>query len=468
MNIRRIYIAGLFLLLFGCQVTKNYQGAEPSNQVEAFPLEELSTDSVSMAEMTIEMFFDDERLIGLIRTGLEHNYNLAQALKSIDIAQAYYLQGKAAYYPSLSANPQVAYSMNSRNTAFGNIEGVSRVAQSYRLGVDASWEADLWGKLKSQERMAYADLQAAQLGLQGIQTELISNIASLYYQLIGLDARKEIAERTIHNRRSSLETIEALKSAGDVTEVAVQQNRAQLHFAEALLVDIKENIFLLENTLNALLARPYQPVERSSWEDVSLPEYLSTGLPAELLENRPDLRQAEAQIRGDFEQINVAQTFFYPALILNASTGFESIKINNFLNPASIFANIAGGLSQPILDRRQNKTRLEVAQIQFEQSMLQYEELYLNAIKEVTDALKIAEKAEEKLQYQLAEFDARTKALDFSGELLNYGRANYLEVLVAQDQVLATELGMIDTEMSRISAVVSLYKALGGGWGRNE
>src|SRR5699024_7322658 len=193
-----------------------------------------------------------------------------------------------------------------------------------------------------------SDLQAAQIGLQGIQTELIYNIASLYYQLIGLDARKEIAEKTIYNRRISLETIESLKSAGNVTEVAVQQNRAQLHFAEALLIDIKENIFLLENTLNSLLARPYQPIERAGWEEVNLPESLSAGLPAELLENRPDLRQAEAQIRGDFEQINVARTFFYPALRLNASTGFESIKISNFLNPASIFANIAGGLTQPI------------------------------------------------------------------------------------------------------------------------
>src|SRR5699024_6090459 len=134
----------------------------------------------------------------------------------------------------LSVNPQVGYSMNSRNTAFGDIEGVSRVTQSYRLGVDASWEADIWGKLRSQERMAFADLQAAQIGLQGIQTELISNIASLYFQLIGMDARKEIAEKTIYNRRISLETIESLKSAGNVTEVAVLQNRAQLHFAEAL------------------------------------------------------------------------------------------------------------------------------------------------------------------------------------------------------------------------------------------
>src|SRR5690625_6414770 len=156
----------------------------------------------------------------------------------------------------------------------------------------------------------------------------------------------------------------------------------------------------------------------------------------------------EAQIRGDFEQINVAQTLFYPTLRLNAGTGLESIKFSNFFNPASIFANIAGGLTQPVLDREQNKTQLEVAQIQYEQSMLQHEELYLNALKEVTDALKIAEKSEEKLEHQLAELEARQTALEFSEELLNYGRANYLEVLVAQDQVLSTELSMIEDRKS--------------------
>lgn len=467
MNFRWIYIVGLIILMYGCQVTKEFSEVEPEMEIEAFYLEDISTDTVSMAEMSIESFFDDPGLLDLIHTGLSNNYNLAIVLKSIDVANAYYLQGKSAYFPTLSVSPQVSYSVNSKNTQFGEIEGISRVMQNYRLGVDASWEADIWGKLRSQERVAFADLQAAQTGLQVVQTELISRIASLYYQLVALDARRSIAERTIENRRSSVETIESLKGAGMVTEVAVQQNIAQLYFAESLLVDIEENIFLLENTLNSLLGRPYQPVDRIDWEQVDLPEYLATGLPAELLENRPDLRQLEHQIRGDYEEINVARTFFYPALRINASTGFESIKIEKFLNPASLFANIAGGLTQPVFDRRQNKTRLEVTQLQFEQSMLQYESLYINAVKEVTDAMKTANKAKEKLGYQESELSALAKALDYSGELLNNGMANYLEVLRAQDQVLSTELGMVDTRLKRISAVVSLYKALGGGWNPN-
>src|SRR5690625_992653 len=171
------------------------------------------------------------------------------------MAHAYDVRGTAAHYPTLSINPQVAYSMNSKNTAMGSIEGVSRMTENYRLGVDASWEADIWGRLKSQERMAFADLQAAELGLQAIQTELIANIASLYYQLIGLDARKEVAEKTIENRRVSLETVESLMTAGYVNQVAVLQNRAKLHFAEERLGEIKENNVLQEKTLNAVVAQ---------------------------------------------------------------------------------------------------------------------------------------------------------------------------------------------------------------------
>lgn len=464
MKLRWIYVAGLFILFQSCQVTRELGEVTPETATEAYPIENLPMDTVSMAEMTLEEFFEDSVLLDLIRVGLQRNYSLGRAYKSIEMANAFYQQGRSAYYPTLSVSPQISYTVNSKNSQFGAIEGASRLMQNYRLGIDASWEADIWGKLKSQERMAFEDLQSAQVGLQVMQTELIAQVASLYYQLVALDARRHIALRTIDNRRASVETIESLKNAGMVTEVAVQQNVAQLHSTEALLIEIEENIYLLENTLNALLARPYEPIERVAWSEISMPDYFTVGLPAQLLENRPDLRQAVHQIRGDFEQINVAKTFFYPALRLNAGTGLESVKLAKFFNPASLFANIAAGLTQPVLDRRQNKTQLEVAQLQFEQSMLGYEELYINAVKEVTDALTLAEKADEKLLVQQRELSALSNALDYSEELLNNGLADYLEVLIAQQQVLVTELGMVDARLQRISAVVSLYKSLGGGW----
>lgn len=450
-----------FFIVISCQVTQEFSGVEPSIQIEEFPLDQVTTDTTTMGEWTLEELFQSPQLLDLIQTGLQRNYNLGIALKSISIAQAYFLQGKAAYFPTLSVNPQLTYGIRSENAG---ISGGDRGYQGYQLGVNAAWEADIWGKLRSQERAAFADYQAAHAGLKAVQTELIGQIASIYYQLVALDERKAIAERTIDNWRSSVETIQSLKEAGNVTEVAVQQNTAQLHFAEATLVDIEQNIFLLENTLNTLLARPYQPISRQTWNSIEMPDYFGTGLPAELLVNRPDLRQLEYQIRADFEDINVAKTYFYPALRLNAGAGLESVNIGDFLNPGSLFANLAAGLTQPIFDRRQNKTQLEVSKLRYEQSVLQYENAWLGAVQEVVDALVTAEKAQEKVTYQQLQIEALNKAVDFSGELLNNGLANYLEVLRARDQVFATELGMVDTRLRRMSAIVSLYKALGGGW----
>jgi len=464
MRFPRITFLLLAALLYSCHVTQEFTGVEQGIDIDQFPIDQITTDSTTLADLTIDEFFESPELLGLIRTGLSNNYNLGMAVKSIEIAHTYFLQGKAAYFPTLSAGPQIAYGVRSENTGGGSGSGSDRFYQGYQLGVNASWEVDLWGKLRSQEKVAFADYQAANAGLKAVQTELIAQIASLYYRLIALDARKVIAERTLENWRSSVNTIELLKQAGTVTEVAVQQNIAQLYFAQALLVDIDQQIFLLENTLNTLLARPYQPIERQDWNSIQMPEYFNTGLPAQLLANRPDLRHLEYQIRGDFENINVARTYFYPALRINGSGGLESVHIGDFLNPGSLFASVAGGLTQPIFDRRLNKTQLEVANLQYEQSILQYENTYLHAIQEVTDALVSARKSEEKIAYQQSQLEALNRAVDFSEQLLNNGLANYLEVLRAQDQVFSTELGIVDTRLHKISSIVSLYKALGGGW----
>lgn len=450
--------------LFSCQVTQEFSGVDQSIEVEAFPIDGLTLDTASLARLSVDDFFDDPLLINLINTGLANNYTLGMAVKSIEMAQSYYLQGKAAYLPTLSVSPQLTYGVLSENAVSQSLD--NRGYQGYQLGVTSDWEIDIWGKLKSQEKAIFADYMAAHAGLQTVQTQLIAQIASLYYQLVGLDQRRTIAEETISNWQSSVETIEALKDAGmpSVTEVAVQQNIAQMHFAQALLVEIEQNTFLLENTLNTLLGRTFQPIERAEWTNIELPDYLETGIPAGLLSNRPDLQQLEFQIRGDFEMINVARTYFYPALRINASAGLESLRIGNFLNPGSLFANLAGGLTQPLLDRRRNKTQLEISQLTYEQSILQYEEAYLNAVQEVTDALMTAYKSDEKMAIQEAQLDALDQAVEYSNALLNNGLANYLEVLRARDQVFSTELGLVDTRLRKISAVVSLYNALGGGW----
>lgn len=459
---RIAYLLAMIFFLYGCQVTRDFSGIEHGLDLEAFSMGEGTADSTTMGALAWEDFFQSPYLISLIETGLTNNYNLGIAVKSIEVAQQYYFQGKAAYFPTLSVSPQLTYGVRSENSGGSG----DRAYQGYQLGAFSSWEIDLWGKLKSQENAAFSDYASAYAALQTVQTELISQIASLYYQLVALDARRSIVESTIENWQISVQTIRALKNSGvsSVTEVAVQQNLAQLFYAQSLLVDVEQSIQLLENTLNTLLARPFQPIPRENWSNITLPASLEIGLPAELLSNRPDLRQLEYQIRSDFEQINIAKTAFYPALTIQGGAGLESNHIGDFINPGSLFANLVGGLAQPILDRRQNKTRLEISNLYYEQSILHYEQTYLQAIQEVTDALILARQSDLKYVHQEAQLDALDRAVEYSNELLNTGLANYLEVLRARDQVFSTQLGLVDTRLQKISAVVSLYKALGGGW----
>ncbi|WP_236975879.1 efflux transporter outer membrane subunit [Membranihabitans maritimus] len=457
-------ILSLTIVIFqGCKVTRDYVQGEPESVVETFPFDTLNIDTVSMAAMDIEEFYNDPLLISLIRSGLENNYNLSIALRSIEIANAYYLQGKQAYWPEINASFQPSFSRNSTNSRFGSFLG-DQIFQSYQLGVSASWEADIWGKLRAQEKAAFADYLAAESSVKVVQTELIANIASLYYQLVALDAQKELTERTIENRKASIETIESLKDAGNVTEVAVQQTEAQLYNAQGLIVDLNKNIQLAENTLNQLLGRTHQPVARIALAETNFPELLEVGVPSALLQNRPDLRVAEYDIRSAFEMTNVAETFFYPTLRITAGTGFETLDLGTLLSPGSIFGNLAAGLTQPIVSRRVNKTRREVSELQYQQAVLNYEDRFVNAVKEVSDAMYNIEAAENKIVFQQRELESLNKATEYSEELLNYGLANYLEVLRARDQALAAELSIITSHLNKLSGLVSLYKALGGGW----
>ncbi|GAA5224771.1 efflux transporter outer membrane subunit [Membranihabitans marinus] len=462
----RNYFVLLTLLsfLYSCKITEDFSEHRPEPLTETFPWSEYNIDTSTMANMTIDEFFKDSLLLNLIETGLENNYSLAMAMQAMDIANAYYLQGKAAYLPNVDATLQPSFLKNSNNSQFGSFLGGNKIVQSYQLGVSASWEADIWGKLKAQESSYLADYLGVEASVKWAQTTLISNIASLYFQLIALDEQKKITERTIQNRKKSIETIQALKDAGLVTEVAVKQTEAQLYQSQAILVDLNKEIQLNENTLNALLSRPYQVIERSEIDQIDLPIALTIGIPAQLLENRPDLKMSEYNIRSTFELTNVARSYFYPSLNLTASTGFESLDIAKLLSPNSIFANLAAGLTQPLANKRVNKTRLEVSELQYQQAILDYENQYIYAVKEVLDALTNADAADEKRNYQAMELQALSEASEYSTELLNYGLANYLEVLTAQNQELSAELNIVSSQLNKWSAVISLYKALGGGW----
>jgi NodT family efflux transporter outer membrane factor (OMF) lipoprotein len=383
------------------------------------------------------------------------------ALQQIRIAEAYVKQGKAGYFPSLNGNAKYTHQEFSAGGQFGS--QFSSLDQ-YELSANLSWEADIWGKIRSNERAFQASYLQTVAAHQAVKSRLLANIASVYYQLLALDEQIRVTEETIETRSKGLETTQALKEAGNVTEVGVKQTEAQLYAAKGILIDLKNQARLLENTMSILLGSAPHEITRGSLENQNIDIPLNTGIPAQLLRNRPDVMAAEYSLMNAFELTNAARASFYPSLTLSATGGFQNIEIDKLFNANSLFATIIGGLTQPIFNKRQIRTQYEVSQAQQEQAYLDFRLAVITASKEVSDALYNYEAAIEKIEVNQKEFEAYNLATGYSEELLDNGFANYLEVLNAQENALNSSLNLINTKNNRLQAIVDLYEALGGGW----
>lgn len=420
----------------------------------------LPQDSLSMAEVSWRDMFTDPILAGYIEEGLENNIDIRIALQQIQMAQAYVKMGKAGYLPSLNILASGATQSPSDN---GSMAGVGTVSQ-FDLSADLSWEADIWGKIRSNDRAFQATYLQTTAAHQAVKTEIVATLATLYYQLVALDEQVRVTEQTIENRVTSLETTRALKDAGTVTEVGVQQTEAQLYRAQAVLVDLENGIRLLENAFSIVLGHAPHTINRSSLQEQQIIPELRIGVPALLLRNRPDVIAAEYNLVNAFELTNVARSNFYPSLRLGANAGLQSLEFEDWFSPDSFFAGIVGSLAQPIFNQRQIRTQHEVAQAQQEIAFQNFRRSLIIASREVSDALYNLETAEERMGIKEQEAEAYNLATTYSEELLNNGMANYLEVLTARENALNAELELINTELDRLVSIVDLYQALGGGW----
>jgi len=459
-----IAVAGV--LLQSCFAAKEYK--RPDIKAEnLYRTEVASQDTVSMADISWEKMFTDPVLQGYIKTGLQNNYDIRNAIQNVVAAEANLKQGKAGYFPTLSLGADWTHIEQSKNSQIGRIvsqTGGSTNLDQYQLLGNFAWEADIWGKIRSNKRAVSASYMQTLAANQLVKTQVITNIASYYYQLLSLDAQLKVAEQTLINRNESVEAIISLKDAGNVNEVGVKQTEAQKYATELIIEDTKNNIVLVENSLSLLLGEPAKKLERSTFEAQNLNPQLQLGVSAQLLRNRPDVVAAEYGFINAFELTNVARSNFYPSLRITATGGLQSIELSDWINTNSLFANIVTGLTQPLFNGRQIRTRYEVAKAQNEQALVKFEQALMTASKEVSDALANYNNETKKLTIREKQADALTKAADYSDELLQYGLVNYLEVLTAKDNALNTQLNLIDNKYRQYVAVINLYKALGGGW----
>jgi NodT family efflux transporter outer membrane factor (OMF) lipoprotein len=445
-----------------CFVAKEYERPELKTE-NLYRNEIVSTDTISLANVAWENVFTDPILQGYIKKGLENNLDIKIAMQTIAAAEATMKQGKAGYFPTLSAGADWTHQELSRNSQFGALLQ-DRSTDQYQLNGSLSWEADIWGKIRSNKRAANAVYLQTTAANQAVKTQLIANIAATYYQLLSVDAQIKLAEKTLVNRDKSVETIIALKKAGNVTEVGVKQTEAQKYATQIIIADLKNSIIILENTISILLGQGPAKVERSTFESQSMQPTITLGVPATLLRNRPDVIAAEYNLISNFEQTNIAKSNFYPTFKVTATGGLQSIDLKEWFSANSIFANVITGLTQPIFNQRQIKTKFEIAKANQEKAYLQFEQSLLTAGKEVSDALAQYNNETYKLTVREKQVDALNKATDYSDELLTYGLANYLEVLTVKDNALNAELSLIDNKFQQYKAIIQLYRALGGGW----
>ena len=459
-----ILIFFVSFLVVSCHTRQNYQRANDVVDEKLFRTDALPKDSLSMANLSWKEIFTDAVLQKHIAKALENNLDIRMALQNIASAEAYLKQSKAAYQPTISVGPDYSFNTSSLNTQFGQIVGERRYINQFDITANLGWELDLWGKLKGQEKAQYAAYLSSVAAHQNVKSNLVASIATAYYQLLAFDEQKKIFSNTIEIRKKNLETTKALKEAGIVSEVAVQQSEALVYNAEASLVTLDVQIQLLENTISLLMGEPSHEIERTSLSTQNFALNTDVGYPSALLANRPDVKQAEFNLINAFELTNAAKAQFYPSLRITGSTGVQSVDIDKLFSGNSVFANVLVGLAQPILNKRQIRTNYEVSLANQEKAYLNFRKTILNAGNEVSDALKMYNAQDQFIAFKKKELSAYDKSVEFSQELVNYGMANYLEVLNANVNKLNAEINIANAQYSKLQAGVELYRALGGGW----
>lgn len=455
-----IYMVCATALLSSCHIYKSYDRPEDINTTGLYrdPVAEndtLVSDTASFGNLPWRMVFTDPQLQTLIETGLKQNTDLQTAALRVKEAQAPLLAAKLAFIPSLNLSPQGTISSLDR----------SKASQTYSLPVTASWELSIFGGLLNAKRGADVAVKQMQAYQQAVQTQIIANIANMYYTLLMLDRQLEISRETAGILKRNAETMEAMKNAAmyNITSAGVEQSKAAYAQVQASLPDIEQSIREVENSLSTLLGEAPKSVKRSTFETQTLPSEFSVGIPLQLLSNRPDIKAAEMALASSYYNTNTARSNFYPKITLSGSAGWTNGSGASIMNPGQFLASAIGSLTQPLFNNGANIARLRIAKAQEQEAKLAFQQALLNAGSEVSNALSLYQNTSDKVESRRIQVDSSKKASEDTKELFKLGNSTYLEVLSAEQSYLSAQLSQVSDSFDRMQAVVSLYQTLGGG-----
>lgn len=446
--------AGAAVLLSGCHIYKKYETPQTTALTRAYvEARQQPADSAAFGNLLWEKVFTDPMLADLINRALLNNKDLNNARLNVDIAHAQMRGARLSYLPSLALAP---------NGAGASYAG-SDISWTYQLPAQVSWEVDIFGKILNKKRQAEEAYRQSEVYAQATRSQIISAVAYTYYAIAAVNSQLELSRSTAILWGESVEVMKNLKLAGRVTEAAVVQSTAQYYSIKATITDLEVQRDQLNNTMSLLLNEMPQNWNINTTLDFKAPEIVRTAIPMAELASRPDVEAAERSLAMAYYATNSARAAFYPGIAITANGGFTNLLGGFISNPGDWFYQLAGSLTAPLFARGQNIANLQASKARQKQAMNNFEYALLNAAAEVSDALTVYEKSVEKEALLVEQVRNLEKSVEYTQDLLEYSTGTYLEVLTAQQSLLAAQTSYISSRLSQARAFINLYQALGGG-----
>jgi NodT family efflux transporter outer membrane factor (OMF) lipoprotein len=432
------------------------------------------SDTINSGDLNWQSYFQDDNLKSLIQSAITNNFDVLSAVQKIEIAQNQFNLRQSQLLPNANVVAGAAqrkfglFTMDGAGNASTNIlpnQVVPEHLRDFQIGLSTSWEADVWGKLKNSKKAAFARFSGSIAGKNAIQSMLIAEIATNYYELLALDNEFDIINENIQIQKASLEIIKIKKEAGILNELAVKQFEGQVLNSRSFVLDLEQKIKVLENHLNFLCGRFPQPIIREKAQFNIMQRKLTAGIPSQLLKLRPDIAAVELDLIASKCDVKAAKAAFYPSFTITGNIGFQAFQSALlFQTPESFAYTILGGLTAPLLNRRAIKVQFNTAKVNQVEHLLKYQKTILNGYIEVANELSNIENLQKIYDLQNQEVYFYEKSVETANDLFRSGRATYLEVLTVQRTVLESKIDLLNTKKFQHQASVKLYKSLGGGW----
>ncbi|OMP32007.1 TolC family protein [Mangrovimonas sp. DI 80] len=467
-------LVGFVLFAFSsCVPTKEVRD-ENTALPETF-LEQVVVDTSNSAKINWKEFFKDDYLTALIDTALVNNQELNIMLMKVDMAKNEIRARKGEYLPyvDIQAAGEVekvgrytSQGANDANTDIRPGEEFPEPLPNFQVAAVASWEVDVWKKLRNSKKAAVMEYLSSVEGKNFMVTNLISEVAESYYELQALDNKLAIITQNLQLQQDALKTIRLQKQAAKATELGVQRLEAEVFKNKSELYSVKQEVVETENRINFLIGRSPQHVNRESegFIDTEM-DTIFVGVPSQLLANRPDIRQAEYELAAAKLDVKVAKANFYPSFTIRAGVGLEAFSLKYLFNtPTSLLYTLAGDMVAPLINRNAIKAEYFNANDRQVQAIFEYEKSILGAYIEVVNGVSKIDNLRESYHLKEQQVEALTKSIDITNKLFRSARADYMEVLLTQRDALESKMELVETKKEQMTAFVTMYKALGGGW----